>query len=300
MNEKELRKKYIEAAESAPEVVFSNGAHRMTTQEVKAKVIDYYKQCGEEDLTSNEIRLEEFENTMDSEVAMAITLRADALNLSLISEAAVMANYYAFLNEIQEVRNIEAEEDDSCDMHSITIYDCKHNTVIVEVQEGYKSAACLMAHGALITWMDRQRRLLDGYSMIIVEQGECEYHVVDRRKTKFRIEEHRAFGRDGYDVIATIPGDEGHDNGGDWEVAWYTDKEQAEASIEACISVQCLKAMHPPIYQFPIDMPGAYTGKLELYPEDGYNPYYDRYHPKVMGRCKNCQMKKYGIGLKEE
>lgn len=134
--------------------------------------------------------------------------------------------------------------------------------------------------------------------MIIIEQGECGYHVIDYR-TIFEIEECEAFGRHGYNVVAVIPGDDGHDNGGRWSMAWYTDREQAEQVVTDCTTLKYIKDWKQ-TYQLPIDMPGAYTGKLEMYPEDGYNPYYDRYHPRTTGRCEGCQMKKYGIGLKEE
>lgn len=129
--------------------------------------------------------------------------------------------------------------------------------------------------------------------MIIIEQGECGYHVINT-ETSFEIEECEAFGRHGYNVVALIPETEGHGDGGRWSMAWYTDREQAEQVVRDCICLQNIKELLQ-TYQFPIDMPGAYTGGLEPYPEYDYNPYYDRYHPKVMGYCKDCPVKKYGV-----
>ena len=129
--------------------------------------------------------------------------------------------------------------------------------------------------------------------MIIIDQCESGYHVIST-ETSFEIEECEAFGKHGYNVVAVVPEDGGHDDGGRWSMGWYTDREQAERVVKDCVWFQNLKELLQ-TYQFPIDMPGAYTGGLESFPEYDYNPYYDRYHPKTMGYCKNCPVKKYGV-----
>lgn len=157
MNEEKLRKKYIEAARKAPAVVFSDGVRGMTAEQVRAKIIEYYEDCGEIDLLGSEQEIEDWDDMIDDDMVMNISMRGCALNLSLISEAAVMAEYYNFLNEIQKTKNIEVDDEySSITDWMITIYDRDNNDIIAQFQEGNKGTAFLIAHGALLTWLRQQ------------------------------------------------------------------------------------------------------------------------------------------------
>ena len=95
--------------------------------------------------------------------------------------------------------------------------------------------------------------------MIIVEQGKTDYHAIDTR-TKFDIHQVMVDGRLFYGVIASIPVIEGHDNGGDYLMAYYTDIAQAETVVVSCMTLQNMKSIL--IYQFPPDMPGECIDRL--------------------------------------
>lgn len=157
MNEEKLRKKYIEAARNAPAKVFADGKNGMTADEVRAKIIEYYEDCEEVDLLGSEQEIEDWDDMIDDDMVMNISMRVCAINLSLIRESAVMAEYYNFLDEIQKTKNIEVDDDySSITDWMITIYDRDNNDIIAQFQEGNKETAFLIAHGALLTWLRQQ------------------------------------------------------------------------------------------------------------------------------------------------
>ena len=157
MNEEKLRKKYIEAARKAPAKVFADGKNGMTSEEVRAQLIEYYEECDILELMGNEQSIEEWTyEMMDEKTAMRIALKLDAINIRLLRESAIMSKFYAVLDKAQQVRDIELDVYYSSIVDwSISLYDNSCKTEIAHAQHPGMTEAFLIVQGALEIWMKK-------------------------------------------------------------------------------------------------------------------------------------------------
>lgn len=158
MNEEKLREKYIKAARKAPAKVFADGKNGMTSEEVRAQLIEYYEECDIVDLEGNEQYIEEWTyDMMDEKTAMRTALKLDAINIGLLRESAIMAKFYAFLDKAQQVRDIELEIYYSKIVDwSIDLYDNSSETEIAHAQWPSEIGSLLIVQGALEVWMKKR------------------------------------------------------------------------------------------------------------------------------------------------
>lgn len=159
-----LKTRYIEVAESAPAKFFANGVDEMTEDEVRAKLIEYYKKCDEEDFEDMEC----IDETDGEYEAVCNALRAEAVNQGLIDRNAVIAGFYEFFAEVQNYTRMHMEVYYSHIMDWCIYIDKQgcaddypnernkgEDAVVADVQSCDNAIACAKAHGALRRWMKK-------------------------------------------------------------------------------------------------------------------------------------------------
>lgn len=160
-----LKKKFIEAAKYAPAKVFANGVNGMTEEQVRAKLIEHYRDYDEDDFEGDEQCMHQ---TNGEHEAICDALRIDAINWGLIDKNTVVAEFYKFFNEALDYgpMHLKVTYGKITDWRIIIYkWNCAEyypdeqrdgtDAIIASIQFCDESVAFAMAHAALLRWMKK-------------------------------------------------------------------------------------------------------------------------------------------------
>lgn len=163
--EPSLKEKFINAAQKAPKEFFADGVNGMTEDEVRAKLIEHYEVCDEDEFEENEICMHETDGDYE---AICDALRVDAIDCGYIDKNAVIAKFYNFFNDVLGFGPMHMEIYYSKIMDwCIEIYKrgCADDypdeqsrdgdAIVANIQFCSGAMAFAMAHGALRRWMKK-------------------------------------------------------------------------------------------------------------------------------------------------